>query len=128
MILGYNSKEQILRIDEFKKHSSNLQITTLDGSFGEKGLVTVPLERELAARNYGMLYACGPEVMLKSVAQLAERYEIPCQVSMESLMACGVGACLGCSRKMIVDGKEIYQRVCVEGPVFNSREVVWENV
>ena len=128
MILGYNTKEQILRIDEFQKHSTNLQITTMDGSFGEKGLVTVPLERELVTGNYGMLYACGPEAMLKSVAQLAEQYDIPCQISMESLMACGVGACLGCSCKTNVEGKEIYQRVCVEGPVFNSREVVWANV
>ncbi len=128
MILGYNTEEQILRIDEFKAHCSNLQITTMDGSFGEKGLVTVPLERELATKNYGMLFACGPEAMLKSVAQLAEKYKVPCQISMESLMGCGVGACLGCSCKTNVEGKEIYQRVCVEGPVFNSREVVWENV
>lgn len=128
MILGYNTKEQILRLDEFREHTSNLQITTMDGSFGEKGLVTIPLERELTAGNYGMIYACGPEAMLESVAALANKYDVPCQVSMESLMGCGVGACLGCSCKTKVEGKEIYQRVCVEGPVFNSREVVWANV
>lgn len=127
VILGFNTEEQILRINEFKAYSSNLQITTMNGSFGEKGLVTAPLERELASGNYGMLYACGPEAMLKSVARLAEKYEIPCQISMEAYMACGVGACLGCSCKTNVDGKEVYQRVCTEGPVFNSREVVWDD-
>ena len=71
-----------------------------------------------------IIYACGPVVMLKAVAKIAEENEIRCQISLEERMACGVGACLGCAVKMTRNGQEFYGHVCKNGPVFESKEVV----
>lgn len=84
----------------------------------------MPLEQEWALEDYHRVYACGPEAMLRAVKELTGKAGTPCQLSLEAYMACGIGVCLGC-----VCGKEagragdLYQRVCVEGPVFDSREV-----
>jgi len=71
--------------------------------------------------------ACGPEPMLAAVAALAEKQNVPCYVSLENTMSCGVGICFGCVCKTRdASGKTDYRRTCVEGPVFDAREVVWE--
>ena len=88
-----------------------------------------------------MIYACGPMPMLREVAKFAVAHEIPCEVSLESQMACGLGTCMGCVTKTlpVKDGglpaacdlesgknaKECYQRVCTEGPVFDARSIAW---
>ncbi len=98
---------------------------TDDGSLGLNGLVTELLLRELPRE--AVIYACGPQPMLREVAKLAQEHGIPCQVSLEEHMGCGVGACLGCMCKTAMpQGKEYYQRVCTEGPVFDAAEVVWQ--
>ena len=76
-------------------------MATEDGSLGAKGLVTDLLEKELMTGQHGAtaIYACGPNPMLARVAQVADQFDLPCQVSLESRMACGVGACLGCTVK-----------------------------
>lgn len=105
-----------------------LAITTEDGSLGRRGLVTGPL-RDLLGEKQGFnslhIFACGPGPMLREVARLArEMGEFPLQVSLEAVMACGFGACLGCvcpaGRE---EGSEAYRRVCKEGPVFFAGEV-----
>jgi dihydroorotate dehydrogenase electron transfer subunit len=107
-----------------------VKIATDDGSKGCKGPVTEPLKKLLAAckpETYLpdfrriMIYACGPTGMLKAVRAIARERGIPCQVSLEERMACGVGVCLGCPVKVKSGG---YRMVCKDGPVFNAEEVV----
>lgn len=94
-------------------------ISTDDGSRGEKGLVTQHSIFHNKELNYNKIYACGPNPMMKAVASLAYSRNVPCEVSLENLMACGIGACLCC----IVETHEGNKTTCVEGPVFDSREL-----
>jgi dihydroorotate dehydrogenase electron transfer subunit len=104
-------------------------LATEDGSRGERGRVTVPLDRTLQGRAPGsaMLYACGPEPMLHAVARLAAQHGLPAQVSLDPWMGCGVGTCLGCVvRVQHADEPRPKNRcACTEGPVFDSARVVW---
>ncbi|MCL1874579.1 MAG: dihydroorotate dehydrogenase electron transfer subunit [Clostridiales bacterium] len=100
-------------------------LVTMDGSMGAKGLVTLILPGEI---DFDGVYACGPKPMLAAVAAWAEKRDLPCQVSLEAHMGCGLGTCMGCvcpvkSR----DGQAIYQRICREGPVFPAGEVIFHD-
>lgn len=107
-------------------------LTTDDGSVGFKGFVTECLtgyiEKKGPDPNFTMIYSCGPEPMLAAVAKLAKRYNIPCQVSMEREMACGIGICQSCAvETRSGDGKEIIFKLCCKhGPVFDSSEVIFK--
>jgi dihydroorotate dehydrogenase electron transfer subunit len=94
--------------------------TTEDGSFGEKGMATEPLKRILETGENIQLFSCGPEPMLKAVALLAGSAGVPCEIALESPMACGMGTCKGCAVPG-ADGE--YRYVCCDGPVFNSAEI-----
>jgi dihydroorotate dehydrogenase electron transfer subunit len=102
MLIGGKSREQILGMREFKKMGLEPRVATEDGSLGFPGLATDLLEREVMTQghNSAALYACGPMPMLARVAQIADQFDLPCQVLMEARMACGVGACLGCAVKV----------------------------
>jgi dihydroorotate dehydrogenase electron transfer subunit len=102
VLLGAKKKEGILGRREFKNMGLDPQIATEDGSLGISGMVTDLLERELLTQghDHATIYACGPMIMLARVAQVAEQFDVPCQVLLESRMACGVGACLGCAVKI----------------------------
>lgn len=128
VLLGARTKSHVVCEDVFRKLGCDVRVTTDDGSKGAKGLVTDPLGRLLsdAARRLSAIYACGPTPMLQSVAALAKEHAIPCQVSLEEHMACGVGVCLGCPvkvRKDLVDTE--YRMVCKDGPVFDAEQIVW---
>lgn len=122
-ILGFRNYEKIILADEFKENGSDVIICTDDGSIGVHGLVTVPLAEELAKGDVSAVCACGPEPMIKAVVRLCEEKGVPCQVSLEQRMGCGVGACVVCSCMTVKDGKEHYARVCKDGPVFDAKEV-----
>ncbi len=128
--VGGRRRVDILCESEFRTLGWDVRPTTEDGSHGEKGLVTQPLLTALrtphsALRNY-KLFACGPTPMLKAVAKIAEDFNVPAEISADEHMCCGVGVCLTCVIPVKVgDGWE-YQRTCTEGPVFNSRQVLWE--
>lgn len=99
---------------------------TDDGSFGREGFCTSLVAEALAeaaeaGEPYDYLAVCGPEPLMKIVAGMAAEAGVPCEVSMEKRMACGVGACLSC----VVDTVDGKQRACVDGPVFDARKVVW---
>lgn len=94
---------------------------TEDGSFGFQGLVTEFLSEPLTICKPDIIVACGPEIMLKKVAEFARDTQIPCQVSLERRMGCGIGACLSC----VCETHSGYKRVCVDGPVFEANEIVW---
>jgi dihydroorotate dehydrogenase electron transfer subunit len=106
-LLGGKDAQRLLGIREMKKMGLEPQIATEDGSAGLKGTATDLLERELLSRGHEStaIYACGPMAMLAKVAQIAEQFDVPCQVLLESRMACGVGACLGCAVKIRAEGK-----------------------
>lgn len=124
VFLGGRTADDILCADSFRSHGIPVTVATDDGSLGEKSLVTAPLERGIAARRPDILYACGPMPMLRAVANIARKNRIPCEVSIETVMACGLGACLGCAvNKDESSGK--YQHVCIDGPVFDPAVTVF---
>ncbi len=96
-------------------------ITTDDGSAGVKGFVSDLLPEVLSKKNYEAVLVCGPPIMMKNVAALVAQKNIRCEVSMESRMACGLGACLSCSIDT-VDGRK---KVCKDGPIFDATKIIW---
>ena len=123
-ILGGRSRDKISLEDFFREDCAKVLCATDDGSLGHHGFVDALVRRELSEdRGYDGVLACGPKPMLRNVAKVAEEFGIPCQVSMEERMGCGVGACLVCACDM-ADGSR--KHVCKDGPVFDSREVDWD--
>jgi dihydroorotate dehydrogenase electron transfer subunit len=119
ILLGARNNTGILEQSEYEKYG-DVHIATEDGSLGVKGFVTNhPLMQ--TPQKFDKVYACGPERMMKAVAIWAQKNKIHCEVSLENLMACGVGACLCCVQKT-VRGNEC---VCTEGPVFNVNDLKW---
>jgi dihydroorotate dehydrogenase electron transfer subunit len=116
-ILGFRDKSQVILEGDFARKCNKVRVATDDGSYGHHGNA-VALAREKIT-SYDILYACGPTPMLKAVADLAGVYGIPCQVSLEARMGCGIGACLVCA--CAINGQ--YKHVCKDGPVFWSDEV-----
>lgn len=122
--LGFRTKKLIILEDKFKDYSNTLSIAADDGSYGYNGLVTDLLEKDIKNEGFDMIYACGPAPMLKKVKSIAETAGIPCEISVEERMACGVGACLGCA-VMVKDGDDWkFGHVCKDGPVFNINEII----
>lgn len=122
-ILGFRNYEKIILADEFEKFGANTAVCTDDGSVGFHGLVTVPLENTLKNLGADLVCACGPEPMIKAIVDICEKMDVPCQVSLEQRMGCGVGACVVCSCMTVRNGSEYYARVCKDGPVFDAKEV-----
>lgn len=122
-LLGAGTKECLLCEADLLPISENVKVTTDDGSYGEKGLVTDTLKSLLSTFNSQLsaIYSCGPRAMLAEVARVAREHDIPCQVSLEAYMACGIGACLGCA----VETRNGYKMACKDGPVFNAEEIKW---
>ncbi len=126
VFLGGKTSEDILCVKDFEEAGATVHITTEDASLGTRGLVT-NLLRPFLAKHRGpgtQIYTCGPPGMLAAVAKLAEESAVPCQVSVEANMACGFGACMGCAVEVKAVGRS-YRLVCKDGPVFDSREIVW---
>jgi dihydroorotate dehydrogenase electron transfer subunit len=117
LIGGYGS-EDILQPEEYRKFGEVL-ITTEDCSMGEKGIVTDHSLFKKGLSDFSNVYTCGPEPMMKAVASISAKLGIPCQVSLENTMACGIGACLCCVVETI-DGNKC---VCNEGPVFDANNL-----
>ncbi len=125
------SKEPSYVLSKFEKHNAKALISTDDGSAGFKGFVTAMLTKWLKDKkpdsNKTIIYACGPEAMMSQVAAISSQFNIPCQVSLERMMACGTGLCQSCAVKCIdKQTKETgYKLCCKDGPVFWADEVVW---
>ena len=111
------------RIDENKFAVS---CSTEDGSSGFKGLITEVFESELDALRPVVIYACGPDAMLQGIAQTANERNIPAELSLESLMGCGFGACWGCVKKIKKENETSWTKICEEGPVLAGDKIVWE--
>jgi len=126
---GARRAAELFYVDAFERLGVELVLTTEDGSLGDRGRVTVPLERDLKARagiGNVMIYACGPEAMLAAVAKLAAATGTACQVSVERVMGCGVGGCYSCVIPIKTpDGGWHHVRSCLSGPVFRGDEIKW---
>lgn len=114
VILGFNSKDEIFMLDDFKQLTDDVVVMTADGSFGAKGFVTDAFDE----CDYAC--ACGPLPMLKTLSKQVRHG----QFSLEARMGCGFGACMGCAIKTVAGS----QRVCKEGPVFDKEVLLWENL
>lgn len=123
-IIGFRNKDKVILEEDLKRIGAEVTVCTDDGSYGESGVVTSPLERVLSEGKTAAIYACGPTPMLKAVIECAKKYGVYCEVSLEQRMACGVGACVGCACNIKRNGKELVLRVCKDGPVFKAEEVV----
>lgn len=117
-LLGGRSEKDLIRIEEYRKLGEVL-VTTEDGTLGEKGFVTQ--HSVWKSRRFDKVYVCGPKPMMKAVVALTKDNDIWCEISLENMMACGLGACLCCVEKT-VEGNTC---VCKEGPVFNRRRLLW---
>jgi dihydroorotate dehydrogenase electron transfer subunit len=132
LFYGARAGTELFYADWFERPDLRLVFSTEDGSRGEKGRVTTPLERELQAAARGdagrdiMIYACGPEPMLEAVASIAHRYGRPSQVSVERVMGCGMGGCYSCVIPVRDGGGHHYVRSCLSGPVFAGGDLVWD--
>ena len=122
-ILGFRDSSKIILDNEFSQNGSEVILCTDDGSAGRAGVVTAPLAEELDKGGVSAVLACGPTPMLRAVAEECKKRGVPCQVSLEQRMGCGVGACVVCSCMTVRNGEEFYSRVCKDGPVFNAEEV-----
>lgn len=122
-VLGFRSKTNVILEDDYNQIGATTFVSTDDGSYKKSGFVTQVVQELLSENHYDVVYTCGPNVMMEAVAKLAWEKNVPCQVSMEERMACGVGACLVCACKVKKDGDEYFLHVCKDGPVFDSKEV-----
>ena len=114
VVLGFNSKDDVFYENEFRALGADVHIATADGTYGTKGFVTDVI-KDL---QYTFFYTCGPEPMFRAMHKIMKT---PGQYSFEERMGCGFGACMGCSCKTLTGNK----RICKEGPVMESEEIIW---
>ena len=128
LFYGARSRRELFYLDWFTTRGIRFVLSTEDGTAGDRGRVTVPLDRELRASDQDiMIYACGPEPMLKAVAHVAATHGRPSQVSVERVMGCGMGGCYSCVIPVKdAGGGQHYVRSCIGGPVFKGAELVWD--
>lgn len=123
-IIGFRNKDLLILEDEFKAYSDTLRVMTDDGSYGEKGNVTMPLKEMLEqGENFDMIISIGPLIMMKFVVETARPFKTPVTVSMNPIMIDGTGMCGGCRLTLNVDGKKLTKFACVDGPDFNGYEI-----
>ncbi|MFO8054238.1 MAG: dihydroorotate dehydrogenase electron transfer subunit [Bacteroidales bacterium] len=120
ILLGGSTQTNIAEVSEYQAFGETA-LTTEDGSAGVKGFVTDHPWMHQQDPGYRLLYACGPEPMMKAVHEFGKKHTIDCEVSLEHTMACGIGACLTC----VVDTHSGHQLSCKDGPVFNTKELKW---
>ncbi|RLD67095.1 MAG: dihydroorotate dehydrogenase electron transfer subunit [Bacteroidetes bacterium] len=117
ILLGGRAASNIIEVNNFELYG-NIYISTEDGSVGEKGFVT---QHSVMNEAIDKIYTCGPDLMMRAIGDIAYKRNIDCEVSLENMMACGIGACLCC----VTDTKSGHKCVCTDGPVFNTKELKW---
>jgi dihydroorotate dehydrogenase electron transfer subunit len=124
---GARSADLLVGVEDFERAGIDVRIATDDGTRGHHGLVTDLLKQVLSeASGSTRVVVCGPEPMMAAVTRIAEDFRVPCQVSLETPMACGIGICFTCVAKVRdADGSWDYKRTCVEGPVFDASKIEW---
>jgi len=122
---GGKSLEDIPLKEKFEQEGFDLSCSTDDGSFGFKGFISEYLKAELEKFTPSRIFSCGPEEMMKKIARIAAKKNIPAEFSLESVMGCGFGVCWGCVKRIKKNGEEGWVKICEEGPVFSSEEIIW---
>lgn len=125
-VLGFRDRSRQMLTARFEQVCGAVTVMSDDGSCGTKGYVADGVAAMLSRGGYAAVMACGPKMMLRTVAEAAEKAGVPCYVSMEERMGCGIGACLVCACKTKKNGQTGYSHVCKDGPVFPAEEVCWE--
>ena len=131
LFYGARSDADLYGLSTFEQLGVRLILTTEDGTRGEQGRVTAPLERELRSRPDAdpvTIYACGPTPMMRAVAAIGDRAGRPVFVSLEPVMGCGLGGCYSCDVPIRRGTGQHFVRSCIEGPVFDARTLVWEGL
>jgi len=121
VLMGGRTEKEMFWVPIFKQMCQSLHITTDDGTLGSQGVTLDILPELLQTGKFDMIYTCGPRLMMDGVGKLAKEYNIPCQISLEEYMACGVGGCLSCTCATTNGSRK---KVCTDGPVFWAEEVV----
>lgn len=129
--IGTDTKAELVCIKELKKFGCEIKLSTDDGTVGYKGYVSDLLDNYLAKSRFKdkpYIYACGPKPMLRALRDVSIKYDLEGQVSLDEMMGCGLGACLGCVVKTrnTKDEAVVYKRICKDGPVFDIDEIIWE--
>jgi dihydroorotate dehydrogenase electron transfer subunit len=120
---GVRTGDLAAGVEDFRQAGATVYLASDDGSLGFRGFVTQLLEQHEPPQH---LVGCGPEPMLRALANLARRWDVPCHLSLETPMACGIGICFSCvTRVRTAEGWD-YRRVCVDGPVFDAASLAWE--
>ncbi|MDD2586873.1 MAG: dihydroorotate dehydrogenase electron transfer subunit [Syntrophomonadaceae bacterium] len=122
VLYGTGTRSELVVFDKLRQIGVEIMPATMDGTVGYKGLVTDLLADKVNPSEIDFIYTCGPEPMMAGVAQFAKQNGIPGEASLEEHMACGVGACLGCARKLKAEDQH-YIKVCKDGPVFSFAEI-----
>jgi len=117
VLIGAKTKDFVICEEDFKNLGAEVFVATEDGSYGEQGLITNILLKTLGFTTY----ACGPMPMLGEIAKISNKNNVVCQLSLEEFMCCGLGGCFSC----VCQTKHGFQRVCKEGPVFDSKEIIF---
>jgi len=130
LFYGGRSASDLYYASRFEDAGAALVLTTEDGTRGERGRVTAPLERALAARGGTRvaLYSCGPTPMMRAVAALGAAHHCQTFVSLEQVMGCGMGGCYSCVVRVRDDGQPHFVRSCTDGPVFDASRILWDEL
>jgi dihydroorotate dehydrogenase electron transfer subunit len=129
LFYGARSGAELFYLDFFKALDVELVLTTEDGSVGERGRITAPLDRRLASTSgpTPVVYACGPEGMMAATSKVARQHQAPCFVSLERIMGCGLGGCYSCVVPVRADNGHVHHmRSCLAGPVMAAENIVWD--
>ena len=126
VLFGAASRNEVLCSSEFQELDIPFGVSTEDGSLGKMGKVSSLIPEHLSRDKRIQIYACGPRGLIREVVELAGREDLPCQISMEERMACGLGACRSCVCKVGTESQFEYKRVCRDGPVFRAEELIVE--
>jgi dihydroorotate dehydrogenase electron transfer subunit len=120
---GVRTADLLAGVEDFRSAGAEVHLATDDGSVGFRGFVTDLLKTHEKPQH---LIGCGPEPMMKALASLAQRWDVPCHLSLESPMACGIGICFSCVAAIRTEAGWDYRRVCTDGPVFDASSLVWQ--
>lgn len=120
LIQGYRSETQMGKI-----FADRVYTITEDGSSGKRGLIKDYLEEIITREKPKIIYACGPDIVLKNIVETAKKHNIKTQIALEREFACGVGVCMGCSIKIKQNGSTVNKRICKDGPVFDGESIIW---
>jgi dihydroorotate dehydrogenase electron transfer subunit len=123
LFYGVRTASLAAGVDDFLQAGVQVHVASDDGSLGFRGFVT-DLVAQTSAPD--QLVGCGPEPMMRALADLARRWNVPCQLSLETPMACGLGVCFSCVARVMTQQGWDYRRVCMDGPVFDAQKLIWD--